>query len=133
MRPAVAPPVVPPAPPREGSASSPLSVLSLLLVLMSLVGLARAWERQRPPVALAAPPRVVDGPDARALRDGQTLDLNRASAAELELLPRIGPALARRVVEARPFASVDELVRVRGIGPRTLETLRGLVHVGATE
>ncbi len=111
--------------------SAPLSVLSLLLVLMSLVGLARAWARQRPAVGLAEPPRVVDGVDARALRDGLTLDLNRATAAELELLPRVGPALARRVIEARPFASVDELVRVRGIGPRTLARLRGLVHVGA--
>lgn len=121
-----------PSPTREVCPSAPLSTLSLLLVLMSLVGLARAWARQRPTVGLVEPPRVVDGVDARALRDGLTLDLNRATMAELELLPRVGPALARRVVEARPFASVDELVRVRGIGPRTLAKLRGLVHVAAT-
>jgi competence protein ComEA len=97
---------------------------------MSLVGLARAWRTERPPVALREPRVAVDGPDARALRDGERLDLNRATEAELELLPRIGPAMARRIVEERPFANVDELVRVRGIGARTLERLRPLVQVG---
>lgn len=108
-------------------------MLAALLVIMSLVGLARAWRTERPAVALVEPRSPVDGPDARALRDGRTLDVNRATEAELELLPRIGPALAKRIVEARPFASVDELVRVRGIGARTLEQLRPLVRVGASE
>lgn len=114
----------------RSSPSSPLAALSLLVLVMSLVGLARAWRTERPPVALREPRVVVDGPDARALRDGERLDLNRATAAELELLPRIGPSMARRIVEARPFANVDELVRVRGIGARTLERLRPLVQVG---
>ena len=61
------------------------------------------------------------------------MDVNAASAADLELLPRIGPALARRILEARPFATVDDLVRVRGIGPRTLERLRPLVQVSAAD
>ncbi|MCB9619308.1 MAG: helix-hairpin-helix domain-containing protein [Sandaracinus sp.] len=73
----------------------------------------------------------MDGAQARALRDGRPLDLNRATAEELELLPRIGPALAARIVDARPFVSIDDLRRVRGIGARTLERLRPLVHVDA--
>lgn len=97
---------------------------------MSLVGLARAWRTERPPSVLRESRPVVDGPDARALRDGEPLDVNRATPAELELLPRIGPAMAQRIVEARPFTSVDDLTRVRGIGPRTLETLRPLVRAG---
>lgn len=56
------------------------------------------------------------------------IDLNTASAAELEALPRIGPALARRITEDRetrgPFRSIEDLRRVRGIGPRTIEGLR---------
>lgn len=110
--------------------SSPLSALTLLVLAMSLVGLARAWRAERPPSVLREARPVVDGPDARALRDGEPLDVNRATPAELELLPRIGPAMAQRIVEARPFASVDDLTRVRGIGPRTLETLRPLVRAG---
>ena len=62
----------------------------------------------------------------------EPLDLNRASVEELQRLPGIGPKLAQRIVEARaktPFKSVDELRRVSGIGPKTLEKLRPLVTV----
>lgn len=49
------------------------------------------------------------------------LDVDRASAAELEQLPGIGPALALRIVDDRnrngPFGSITNLQRVRGIGP----------------
>lgn len=66
-----------------------------------------------------------------ALRDGGRLDLNAAGAAEFELLPGIGPALARRIVEDRTtrgvFRTVEELERVRGIGPATLARLQKLV------
>lgn len=62
------------------------------------------------------------------------IDLNTADAAMLRLLPGIGPALAGRIVEDReangPFASVEDLQRVRGIGPRISEGVRGLVVVG---
>lgn len=61
------------------------------------------------------------------------VNLNTASAAELELLPGIGPTLAERIVAHRaangPFKTLDDLDRVPGIGPRTLERLRGLVSV----
>jgi competence protein ComEA len=61
------------------------------------------------------------------------LDLNRATAAELERLPRVGPSLAGRIVAFRekygPFPAVDSLVRVPGIGPGTLALLRGKVEV----
>ncbi|MEX1361822.1 MAG: helix-hairpin-helix domain-containing protein [Nannocystaceae bacterium] len=59
----------------------------------------------------------------------QPVPLNRASEQELTSLPRVGPVLARRIVESRPFASVDELLRVRGIGPVTLERLRPRVRI----
>jgi competence protein ComEA len=52
---------------------------------------------------------------------GPVIDVNRASAADLEALPRVGPALARRIVADRdslgPFGSLEELQRVKGIGP----------------
>ncbi|MEN3001007.1 MAG: helix-hairpin-helix domain-containing protein [Armatimonadota bacterium] len=61
------------------------------------------------------------------------LDLNRATAEELEALPGIGPVLAARIVEYRQqrgrFQSVDELLDVHGIGPKRLEQIRPYVTV----
>lgn len=57
-----------------------------------------------------------------------TVNINTASASDLEKLPGIGPALAQRIVEYRdshgPFASVDALTDVPGIGKAKLEALR---------
>lgn len=60
---------------------------------------------------------------------GQPVDVNTAALAELESLPRVGPKLARRIAEGRPYASIDALERVRGIGPATLARLRERVVV----
>lgn len=60
---------------------------------------------------------------------GPRLNLNRATPAELEALPGIGPALAGRIGAARPFASLADLDRVRGIGPSLIERLKPLVLV----
>jgi competence protein ComEA len=55
------------------------------------------------------------------------IDLNTAEPAELRLLPGVGETLAKRIISSRdedgPFRSTDELRRVRGIGPRTLERI----------
>lgn len=63
------------------------------------------------------------------------VDLNRATAAELQGLPGIGPALAAAVVDLRdargPYAGVDELLLVDGIGPSKLEAIRPFVWVSA--
>lgn len=65
---------------------------------------------------------------SRPLAEGETIDPNRADAIELRRLPGIGPATARDIVASRetegPFPSADALVRVRGVGPATLEKLR---------
>lgn len=62
---------------------------------------------------------------------GGRIDVNRASARELEALPGVGPALAHRIVELRRrkgrLAGAEELLEVRGIGPARLEALRDRV------
>lgn len=62
------------------------------------------------------------------------LDLNTATAGELEALPRVGPALAARIVEHRhqhgPFVTLDDLDAVKGVGPRLLQRLRPLLRLG---
>lgn len=66
-------------------------------------------------------------PGEELLALGVAIDLNRAGLAELESLPGIGPTLARRIVVLRPFARVDDLRRVPGIGPVRLAGLRSHV------
>jgi hypothetical protein len=61
-------------------------------------------------------------------RRGPAIDVNSAPAEQLEILPRIGPSLAKRIVEERakgPFRSVDDLrKRVKGIGAVTAASLK---------
>ena len=62
-----------------------------------------------------------------------TVNINTADAAALDALPGIGPAKAQAVLQYRqahgPFKSVDDLARVRGIGPKVLERLRPVVSL----
>ncbi len=75
-------------------------------------------------VAASAPGTTADG----------RVDLNTADAATLDTLPRIGPAMAERIIAWReangPITSVDDLLAVSGIGSKTVEVLRPLVAQG---
>lgn len=79
-------------------------------------------------VAAASAPRRRAGkaPPART-------NINTASAAELQRLPRIGPALAERIVAYRqtngPFRHRDQITEVKGIGEKTLEKLRPWIYI----
>lgn len=61
------------------------------------------------------------------------LNINTATAAQLETLDGIGQVLAQRIVDYRnangPFASVDDLLEVNGIGPGILETIRPQITI----
>jgi competence protein ComEA len=65
--------------------------------------------------------------DAESVPTGRRINLNTATQAELEALPGVGSAIARRIVEGPPYRSVDDLERVEGIGPKRLEEIRPLV------
>lgn len=75
----------------------------------------------------AAPTTATGG----AAASGSPVSLGAATAEQLETLPRIGPALAARIIAYRDahggFGSVDDLGKVSGIGPKTLAGLRDLV------
>jgi competence protein ComEA len=61
------------------------------------------------------------------------LNVNTASAAELEALPNIGPATAQRIVEYRetfgPFEAPEEILEVPGVGPATFAQIQDLITV----
>jgi len=57
-----------------------------------------------------------------------SVNINTADIKQLEKLPRIGPAMATRIIEYRnsqgPFKSLDELIKVKGIGKKTLNLIK---------
>ncbi len=65
---------------------------------------------------------------------GGKVDVNRAGIAELDALPGVGPSTAQKIVDDRaangPFRSVEDLLRVPGIGPAKLDGLKDLVTAG---
>lgn len=83
------------------------------------------------PAVGETPPDGASGSSAPA-GDG-LVDLNTADVAALDTLPRIGPAIAQRIIEWRDangrFTAVEDLLAVPGIGDKMLESLRDLVRV----
>ena len=94
---------------------------------------ALAWQERHPPLAILGASTAARWNGA--LDAARRLDVNTAGAAALERLPRVGPSLARRIVEERrlrgPFRAPEDLARVKGIGPKTVDALRE--HVGGEE
>ncbi|HAQ59285.1 MAG TPA: competence protein ComEA [Microbacterium sp.] len=82
------------------------------------------------PVKGAVPPAGSGGAEGAPGGDSR-VNLNSATAAELDTLPRIGPAIAQRIIDWRTtngrFSAVDDLLSVPGIGEKMLESLRPLV------
>jgi competence protein ComEA len=101
--------------------------LAALLVDGQQVYVARVGET--PPLPIPAGGTAATGPADPA----PLVDLNTASATELEELPGVGPTTAEAIIDHRerngPFISVEDLLDVRGIGDAKLEQLRDRVTV----
>jgi len=102
-----------------------VAIVMLFINLVSLVGFWRLYNRKTDET-LRGPLRFIT-------------DVNSAPASELSLLPGIGYELADRIVEDRetlgPYQSIDDLQRVRGIGPKTIAQIKSMVSLdpGAQE
>jgi competence protein ComEA len=72
------------------------------------------------------PPDPGERPNRVERTDGQPIDINTATEAELESLPGVGPEIAREIIDGRPYGSVDELLRIKGIGTKRLAEIRPL-------
>ena len=81
--------------------------------------------------------RVAAMSGAQLVTLGLPLDLNRATAQDLDALPGLGPALAQRIVDYRkahgPFKQIEDLSAVSGIGPHNLQRLKPYLGLGRPE
>jgi len=110
------------------------------LTLLILFGSGVRWYEHRfTPEPLAPLLEVPDstiafGSEHSEGREESPRDLNRATREELELLPGIGPVKADRIVRWREehgqFHSLEDLLGVNGIGPKTVARLRGSAFAG---
>ena len=149
------------APTASGGADEVLTVVVHVLGAVARPGLYRLAEGSRVVDAIAAAGGFAEGADrsglnlARVLSDAEQLvvpvvgqapppgppgvtadgrvNLNTADEAALETLPRVGPAMAARIIAWREanggFTSVEDLLQVSGIGEKTFEAMRDMVTV----
>jgi len=68
--------------------------------------------------------------DAAKAANGRKVDLNTGTQTELESLPGVGPATAKKIIAARPYSSVADLSKA-GVPPKTISGLNGMVTVGS--
>ncbi|WP_345450577.1 ComEA family DNA-binding protein [Arthrobacter gyeryongensis] len=117
-----------------------LNSLNLAAVVQDAakIHVPRTGEAAPPPSQGAAGGTVAGGPPTAGSTGAGTsaggkVNLNTATAEELDALPKVGPVLAKRIVEWReqhgPFASVEDLDAVDGVGPKMMESLLPLVTV----
>ena len=111
------------APTGRGEQIALVTLGALAMIVTGVILVQRAMDRPAP--FHGAP--AVEGSEAL-----YRIDINTATESELLLLPGIGAALAARIVRSREsvgeFAAVDDLARVRGVTPETIERLRPLVR-----
>lgn len=102
-----------------------LSGVSMLLTGVLFMGVLSMLE----PHKVFAAPKA----DVQVENEAKVVNLNKATAEELQTLRGIGPALAERVIEFRnqngPFKKLEDLMNVRGIGEAKFEKLRSQISI----
>jgi competence ComEA-like helix-hairpin-helix protein len=87
--------------------------------------------RSKVRVGEAVAAKSKSGRATEANAKSEKVNLNTADAGALEALPGIGPAHAKAIIAARPFKSVDDLAKVRGVGKSRFDVLKDLVTIEA--
>jgi competence protein ComEA len=110
-----------------------LTLAALAALTAITLGAAVAHARQMGGTTQRTPPAVPTTPAPASAPTTPPLNLNTATAAELEKLPGVGPAVAARILEYRQknggFKKIEDLMNVRGIGEKSFLRLKPLITV----
>ncbi len=112
-----------------------LAVADSISAATEMAGLSGLYDGATPEWRpLSAEEMLDEGTDGEGrgeltLEDVAPIDLNGAPAEILELLPGVGEKTALKIIAARPFSSVEDLLRVHGIGAKKLEKMRAYIVV----
>lgn len=60
---------------------------------------------------------------------GQVVNINTGSQTELELLPKVGPVIAQKIIQHRPYSDVNELVTKKAVSQTTLESIQEIISL----
>ncbi len=122
------------------SRQNPVTWLRVLVLLVAAAFLAA-------PFALSAEPKTEETNKAESVENATAhagaadeqeqqaqpatnkININKATAKELESLPGIGPALAKRIIEGRPYEKIEDIKKVKGIGPKTFDKIKDKITV----
>lgn len=112
------------------------TVIIILLVAIIVTGGIIAWQKYKPPqpVEIYLPPPTEPSAAVSQEEAPQKIDINRAEAWLLEVLPGIGPSKAQAIIDYRQqnggFKHIIEITKVEGIGPAIYEEIKDLITVG---
>jgi competence protein ComEA len=112
------------------SAKKVESFKSSLTVGGAVAPVAPAAAKETGKKGKAEPTTKAKEPKAAEPVSGAPVDLNTADLKALEALPGVGPATAKKIIAARPFKSVDDLSKVKGLSKAKMEALKDKVSVG---
>ncbi len=89
----------------------------------------KGGKKPEAPVELAAPAAELVTESTPDAKPADTMNVNSASIEELTQLPKIGKALAQRIIDARPYKSTDDLLKVKGVSQEILDAFSDRLHV----
>ncbi len=101
--------------------------IAVLLLALAAGSIQAAFAQAPSKAADAKTGGNAESTKSKAKGPEKPVDINNASEKELMTLPRVGAKLAKEIIAARPFQSVDELKRVKGIGDSNFAQIKDYI------